>query len=52
MINNKPIERVNKFKYLGWNINDKLDSDIEIKIQTAIARATLLNSQDIYAEQK
>lgn len=45
VIDDKLIERVNDFKYLGCNINDKLDSDVEIKIRTARARSTFIKFQ-------
>jgi len=37
-INNQPIKRTNKFKYLSSTLNDKLNSDEKVKIRMAIAK--------------
>jgi hypothetical protein len=39
-INDQPIERTNKFKYLGSTFNDKWDNDGEVKIR--VAKATFV----------
>jgi len=41
-INNQLIERMNRFKYLGFIFNDKWDTDEEVKIRTVIAKTIFI----------
>jgi len=41
-INDEPIEKINKFKYLDFLLNDTWDSDGEVKIIVTMARATFI----------
>lgn len=38
-IDNRPIQTVSNFKYLGTTLNDKWDCDVEIKTRIAMARS-------------
>ncbi|KAG5870728.1 hypothetical protein JTB14_028114 [Gonioctena quinquepunctata] len=42
-----PLERVFRFKYLGYTINDEWDPDVETKIRIEIARATFIKMRKL-----
>jgi len=37
-INDQSVERTNKFKYLGFTLNDKWDSSREVKIKVTMVK--------------
>lgn len=42
LIINQSIERVKQFKYLGSTLNDRWDSDGEVKVRVAMTRNTFI----------
>lgn len=43
----EPIERVHRFKYLGYTINDEWDPDLEIKIRIEMARSAFIKMRKL-----
>jgi len=51
-INNQPIEKISKFKYLDSTFNDKWDSNEEVKIRTAIAKTAFARFHKYFLRQE
>lgn len=52
MVDNKPIERVIQYRYLGCTIKEKLDDDVEIRIRIGMATSALVKSVNTYVVDK
>ncbi|CAG9838415.1 unnamed protein product [Diabrotica balteata] len=48
----KPLERVDKYKYLGAIINSQLDQEQEIKVRIEIARKGFIKYKSMFTNKK